>query len=285
MPSLVSAVVTCGVALSLVASAPPFQSASPQTPAPAPAPVTVDTARPEMFAGTWSYNADESVNAYTGRPEQAPTRTGTTPRPGSGSSGGGRTGGSQPPSGGPGTGGSGGGTGGTNPPGTGAAGGTSQNPPTIGSAVPGMVGGLGSSSNAPAGVDPMMFRGGWAAAWARSAARDLLEVPWGLTIEVTSDAVTFIDDLDRSRTYQTDGKRRKYQLGAAVFNAKTAWDGARLRKEIDAATSFKMSETYFLSEDASRLFVIIRLGDPRQVNAKSGPPAGVNRVYDRTQPK
>jgi len=148
-----------------------------------------------------------------------------------------------------------------------------------------MMGGLGSSSNAPAGVDPMMFRGGWAAAWARSAARDLLEVPWGLTVAVTPDAVTFTDDLDRSRTYQTDGKRRKYQLGAAVFHAKTAWDGARLKKEIDAATSFKMTETYFLSEDGSRLFVIIRLGDPRQVNAKTGPLAGVNRVYDRTQPR
>ena len=115
--------------------------------------------------------------------------------------------------------------------------------------------------------------------------RDLLEVPWGLTIDVTAAAVTFTDDLDRSRTYATDGKKRKYQLGAAVFNAKTVWDGARLKKEIDAASSFKMTETYFLSEDASRLFVIIRLGDPKQVNAKSVPLAGVNRVYDRTQPK
>jgi hypothetical protein len=38
-----------------------------------------------------------------------------------------------------------------------------------------------------------------------------------------------------------------------------------------------MSETYFLSEDGQRLFVIIRIGDPRRPETM----AGVNRVYDR----
>jgi hypothetical protein len=270
MPSLVGAVVTSAVALSFVAGMSAVQS-------PAPAAQTTTAAesiRPEQFEGSWTYNADESVNAYTGKPEVAPTRPGTNARAGGGGSGGsGRT----PQSGGP-------GGGGGNPgnPGPAGIGGGNQNPPTIGSAIPGMAG-MGSMTNAPGSIDPAVFRGGWAAHWARSAQRDLLEVPWGLTIDVTSDAVTFVDDLERSRTYLTNGKKKKYQLGAAIFNARTMWDGPRLKKEIDAAGAFKMTETYFLSEDASRLFVILRLGDPKQANSKNTPLAGVNRVYDRAQ--
>ena len=273
MPSLVGALVTSGVALSLVAGVPAVQSQT--QPVPAAPPSTADTAQPELFEGTWTYNDDESVNAYTGRPEQAPTRAGANARSGSGSG----SSGSQPPPGPPGGPGNPGGYPG-GPPGTGSGG---QNPPTVGSAIPGAMSGMGSMTNAPPSIDPGVWRGGWAASWARSAARDLLEVPWSLTVDVTPESVTFVDDLERSRTYLTDGKKKKFQLGAAIYNAKTYWDGARLRKDIDAAGSFKMTETYFLSEDASRLFVIIRLGDPKQAAAKNVPLAGVNRVYDRAQ--
>jgi hypothetical protein len=145
-------------------------------------------------------------------------------------------------------------------------------PGSVGSGIVGP--GPGSSEDWNAG-----YRG-WAAAWARSAARDLLEVPWTLTIEASAESITLADDLERSRTYRIDGKKKKHQLGAAVFNAKTVWEADRLKKSIDAAGSFRMTEIYFLSEDASRLFVIIRLGDPEKVG-KDTPPAGVNRVYDR----
>ena len=280
MPSLVGAFVTGAVALSLVAGVPAFQSQTQPTPAAPPS--TVDTARPEQFVGTWTYNADESVNAYTGRPEQAPTRAGANARSGGGSGSG--SSGKQPQPTTPGAGGNpGGGTPGGYPGGPTGTGSGGQNPPTIGSAIPGAMSGVGSMTNAPPSIDPGVWRGGWAAAWARSAARDLLEVPWSLTVDVTPESVTFVDDLERSRTYLTDGKKKKFQLGAAIYNAKTYWDGARLKKDIDAAGSFKMTETYFLSEDASRLFVIIRLGDPKQATAQNAPMAGVNRVYDRAQ--
>ena len=276
MPSLVGAVVTCGVALTLVAGVPAAQSQG-QTPA-APVAGSTESPRPEQFAGSWSYNAEESVNAYTGKPETVQTRTGTNPRSGSGSGGSG----SKPqPSGGSGSnpGGTGNPGGYPGPAGTGAG---TQGPPPIGNSMPGL-GGAGSMTNAPPSIDPGVWRGGWAVQWARSAQRDLLEVPWGLTIDVTPEAVTFVDDLDRSRTYLTNAKRQKYQLGAAIYNAKTYWDGPRLKKDIDAAGQFKMQETYFLSEDASRLFVIVRVGDPKQAASKNVPLAGVNRVYDRAQ--
>jgi hypothetical protein len=215
------------------------------------------------LAGVWEYNADESVNAYSGRPETTPANARTSGRPTSASgstSGGGRR---PPGSSGPPPGAMGSGTGGSGGMG-GSASGT----------APG--GGWGGSDDWNAG-----YRG-WAAAWARTAQRDLLEVPWQYTITVSDDAVTFVDDLERSRSYETDGKRRKYQLAAAVFHAKTVWDGDRLKKTVDAVGQFKMTETYFLSEDYRRLFVIIRLGDPEKAT-KERPLAGVNRVYDRVQ--
>ena len=95
--------------------------------------------------------------------------------------------------------------------------------------------------------------------------------------KVTPEAVIFTDDLKRERVYQTDYKMRKYQIGAAQFEARARWDGAAFKKEIEAARGFKMYETYFLSDDGNRLFVIIRLGQ----QTKNAQVVGVNRVYDR----
>lgn len=111
----------------------------------------------------------------------------------------------------------------------------------------------------------------------RSLTRDLLEVPQALTIKVDPAAVTFIDDLDRARSYSTTGAKQKYQLGAARFNAVAEWSGANLQKKIDAADGFRMTEVYYLSADGQRLFVILRVGSSR----KGAPVMGINRVYDR----
>lgn len=107
--------------------------------------------------------------------------------------------------------------------------------------------------------------------------RDLLEVPERLMFAVSPEAVTITDDLERARTYATDNKSKRYQLGAATFNARTHWDGPQLKQQVWTTLGLKMFETYFLSQDAKRLFVIIRIGDP--VKGELQP--GVNRVYDR----
>jgi hypothetical protein len=111
----------------------------------------------------------------------------------------------------------------------------------------------------------------------RDLLRDLLEIPEALTIRVAADRVTFIDDLNRERTYPTDGSKNKYQLAASRFNAKLTWDAGQLRKEVDGGLGFKMTETYFLSADGQRLFVILRVDRSRP----DGPIVGANRVYDR----
>ena len=106
-------------------------------------------------------------------------------------------------------------------------------------------------------------------------------MPELLKITVSNGALTIADDLDRARTYPADGKKRKYQLGSAVFEAKASWEGPRFKKEIQSVNQFRMTEVYFVSDDGSRLFVIIRVGDPAKT--KNAPIVGVNRVYDRVQ--
>jgi hypothetical protein len=115
------------------------------------------------------------------------------------------------------------------------------------------------------------------AAERRTYIRDLLEVPEYLTIKATTDHVTIADDLGRERSYSTNGQVQKYMLSAAQYHASGSWTDTYFKKNIDGANNFRMSETYFLSEDGNRLFVIIRIGDPKKPETL----AGINRVYDR----
>jgi hypothetical protein len=206
---------------------------------PAPLFVSVDArTSPELFGGLWDYNAEESVNAATGRPEQAP-RSATQP-------------------------------GGTAQR---AGGGTVRLPIPRAGGGGGGASGWGESTGRGGGYapPPQLLREN------RDLSRDLLEIPEALTIRVASDRITFIDDLDRSRTYPLDGSRHRYQLAASRFNARMTWDAGQFRKEIDGGLGFKMTETYFLSRDGQRLFVIVRVAKTRE----NGPLIGADRVYDR----
>jgi hypothetical protein len=198
------------------------------------------------LSGVWDYNAELSVDAATGRPEQAP-RSAAARQVAPAAS----TPALRPPA----TGG-GGGPAGTNAGGTNAGGG----------------GAVGSTYDEARRAMAILL-----AAERRTLLRDLLEVPEKLTIRAAADLVSITDDLKRERTFATDGKKRKYQLSAAVFEASSGWQDSAFRKEIHGSNNFKMTETYVLSEDGKRLFVIIRIGDPKRPETM----AGVNRVYDR----
>jgi hypothetical protein len=226
-----------------------FPLAQQQQPQPSAARTITYAAAPmsaEALSGVWDYNAELSVDAATGRPEQAPRSAAARP--------------AAP-----------GGAGGTT---AGRAGGVSPRPPTD---PAGGGGGGGGSRGGDGFDDARRAMAAVIAAERRTLLRDLLEIPETLTIRATTSGVTFIDDLKRERTYETDGKPRKYQISAARFEAKGIWQGAYFRKDIEGPNNFKMTETYFLSEDKRRLFVIIRIGDPKKPETM----AGVNRVYDR----
>lgn len=228
---------------------------------------------PEFFTGTWDYNADYSLNAATGRPEQNP-KAANTRRP-AGSTGSG-AGGSRPPGGG---GSSGSGTaGGTT--GGGASGGYGGvGAGGYGGGAGGYGGGGGGYGGGDGGMSPFTL----SMSEQRGLYRDLLEVPEVLKIKVADGTVSFTDDLDRARSYATTGKKQHYQLGAASYDAKVHWEGNQLFKEIEGTRGFKIHETYFLSEDGKRLFVVIRVGDPptEKEKEKGAQIVGVNRVYDR----
>jgi hypothetical protein len=113
----------------------------------------------------------------------------------------------------------------------------------------------------------------------RDTRRDLLEIAARLSIAVAPAVVKITDDLDRDLLFPQDGSKQSYQLGAALFDARSGWDGNRFNVDIEGPDGLRMTETWFVSEDGARLFVVIRVGDPD----KSVRPVGVNRVYDRVQ--
>jgi hypothetical protein len=213
---------------------------------------------PEQFTGTWDYIPSESVNAANGRPEQAP-QSATQRRNPVGATGG--TGSGRPP-------GQGGGGGG---------GGVSGGSVTYPGTGPGAGGGGGGFGGGGGGYGPVPRAPTVNTFVLRDLARDLLEIPELLTITASSESVTISDDLNRELTFPANGKKQKYQLAAAVFHAESSWVAGQFEKRITAAENFKMTETYRLNDDGSRLYVIIRLGEQR----KDRPIVGVNRSYAR----
>jgi hypothetical protein len=201
-------------------------------------------AAPAEFNGVWDYSDADSVNAANGRPERGPrsaTQRRATP--------------AQPPPVIPRV----------------PNGGTLRVP---GAPTPNTWGSGGGGGGIGAGVPAINHY------ILRDLQRDLMEIPETLTIRATTDAITIVDDLERELTFPSDGRKHKYQTAAAVYDARMQWDHGQYKKLITAAEGFKMSETYFLSNDRQRLFVIIRLGEER----KGMPVYGVNRVYDRVDP-
>lgn len=112
---------------------------------------------------------------------------------------------------------------------------------------------------------------------AENFVRDMLEIPEQLHIRVLADAVVFTDDLQRERKYPTDGRDHEFQLSASKFDAKVVWEGPQLKRELSGGAGFRIYETYFLSDDRQRMFVVIRVKAPQ----RPGFIAGFNRVYDR----
>jgi hypothetical protein len=210
----------------------------------------------EDLTGQWKYNPDQSINAATGRLE---TARAANERRGAATA--------AAPRGGPGPGAI---------PGGGVAGGAVGGFPGAGLGDPGGGGG-GGGGGFGSGMPPSAALNIYQQS--RDTLRDLMEIAPGLSFDVTGTSVVLTDDLERTLTFPTDGRKQKYVLGAAMFDAKAYWEGSKLKVDIEGPNSLKMNQTLFLSEDGSRLFVIIRVGQP----AKGERPTGVNRVYDRVR--
>jgi hypothetical protein len=115
---------------------------------------------------------------------------------------------------------------------------------------------------------------------ARRALRDLLEIAQSYTLAVREKDVTITDDLGRSTTYATDGRREKHQFGATEFDARTTWDHALLSQQIEAMDLIRMTQVFMPSEDGRSLFIWIKVEKP-EMNPPIKP---ITRVYSRTAP-
>jgi hypothetical protein len=298
MRGLTRLAATSSAVLCLTAGVPLMAQQAPATP-----PATSAKPNPAMN-GLWDYNDVLSLDVATGQREQAPLVNGQRARsspggpvPGAPSSPvtGAAAGSGTPPSSIPGAAG-----GATGAPGgaAGAPGGVAGAPGGAGGApggaagAPGGAGGTGTGGGTTVtttgGVPPMGASGGSVDDFERSTrdmfmterrdlVRDLLEVPELFRVRVTDEGVTFVDDLQRLRTYATNGKLQKYQLGAAQFQARAYWEDGAFHKDIEATGNFRMTEVYRVNAAGNQMSVEIRVGDQR----KPGTTVGVNRVYDR----
>ncbi len=112
----------------------------------------------------------------------------------------------------------------------------------------------------------------------RRALRDLLEVTPLYTISVQPTQVTFVDDLERTYVYMTDGRKEKKRAGGTEFDVRTTWDGNVLRQDI-VANHLRMSQAFMLASDQSAMFVWLNVEKPELVP----PIKKLARVYVRVK--
>ncbi|HEX5215257.1 MAG TPA: hypothetical protein VFV98_07310 [Vicinamibacterales bacterium] len=112
----------------------------------------------------------------------------------------------------------------------------------------------------------------------RRALRDLLEVTPLYTITVEPAQVTFVDDLDRTFVYMTDGRKEKKRASGTEFDVRTTWEGNVLRQDI-VASALRMSQAFMLTSDQSAMFVWLTVEKPELVP----PIKKLARVYMRVK--
>ena len=112
----------------------------------------------------------------------------------------------------------------------------------------------------------------------RRAIRDLLEVTPLYTITVQPTQVTFVDDLERTFVYMTDGRKEKKRMGGTEFDVRTTWEGNVLRQDI-VASQLRMSQAFMLATDQSAMFVWLNVEKPELVP----PIKKLARVYVRAK--
>lgn len=142
-------------------------------------------------------------------------------------------------------------------------------------------GGVGDPVGAPTGLRAPRSAGSLGEPWdsqVRRALRDLLEVTPRYTITVQPTQVTFVDDLDRTFVYMTDGRKEKKRSGGTEFDVRTTWEGSVLRQDI-VASALRMSQAFMLASDQSSMFVWLTVEKPELVP----PIKKLARVYMRVK--
>lgn len=114
----------------------------------------------------------------------------------------------------------------------------------------------------------------------RALYRELTVSPETLTLSVTLATAKFVDADGAERVININQKKEKLDLGTALIDSRTRWNGAALTIELEGGQDLKVVEVFELSPTGTQLLVTIEAGDEHDPNTR-GLRGRVHRVYDR----
>ncbi len=114
----------------------------------------------------------------------------------------------------------------------------------------------------------------------RALYRELNVRPSKLVITASAGTAKFVDEDDSERIVTINNKKDKLDLGTAILDSKTYWNGSALTIELDAGSQVKLYEVFELSPTGRQLLVTFRTEEGS--NPRTGQLRGnLQRVYDR----
>lgn len=114
----------------------------------------------------------------------------------------------------------------------------------------------------------------------RRAMRDLLELAETFGIAVGDGTVTFTDDLERSTSFATDGRKEKHHEGATDYESVTSWNpDGQLVQDVSWTKELRITQIWLPSDDGQLLFVWAKVLKP----TFTPPIKDIKRVYTRAK--
>ena len=104
-----------------------------------------------------------------------------------------------------------------------------------------------------------------------------------LVISHSDPSLTITDSQDRTRVFQTNGKKDTHQLDSGAVESTTKWDGNKLVTEYDLGTGRKLRYVYSILPNTRQLLEQVTFDGGQGQSARS--PGPIKRVYDAARPQ
>jgi hypothetical protein len=117
----------------------------------------------------------------------------------------------------------------------------------------------------------------------RALYRELAVAPETLTLTVSVAVAKFVDPDGAERLVNINQKKEKLDLGTAIVDSRSQWNGTSLTIELDGGPDLRVIETFELAPTGTQMLVTIRAGDEHDPNTRVLR-GQVQRVYDRVHP-
>jgi hypothetical protein len=97
-----------------------------------------------------------------------------------------------------------------------------------------------------------------------------------LTISYNDPELTIMDAQEKTRVFQTNGKKDSHQFGSATIDSTTTWDGSKLVTEYDLGSGRKLRYTYSIVANTKQLLEQVSFVGAQNSSGKSA----IKHVYD-----